>query len=602
MGRPFQRWAVEQPLQIVRPRKADEDGRGEDGEEDDVKPGAGGNDGVHVAYASHGPAAINERVLILGLLVYDQPQVTDATDIRFDGWTLRPRSGELVRDGKTQRLSQQPLRALLELVRTPSEVVTRERLTEVLWPTGVVEFDNSLNAVVRKLRVALEDDSATPRYIETLPRIGYRFIGTLAPTASAAAPSEPQRVAQQPAPPFRARKTWPRALPAFAAVTGVIAAGLLWWRSYGTGPEPATLATPRVDGIERPTSQRAYELYLDGKFNRSRRDINGNPLAMESLEAALREDPYFAEAWSALAEVHIGSGMEQLVPLANAMEQARTAALRALELEPSLASGHAALGTLLMFYDRDYARAEAEFDKARAADDRYARLWHGYGLLRGFQGRIDEAFAFIGRARELEPTTLLYTSSHAQLLYHTRRYQEAIDYVRPLLASQPRFDQARSILIRSLLELGDVDGALQQLPLRYAQTPILSDDGLVYARARPGARMHSATSSGSSAIDKRAMALRMSWRSSTPRSASGMRPAPRYSRRWTTVLRTLAGSSSIRASTRFGHSLAMRKLCNGWAAEGASGRANRHHCPSRRRVCCSSSAMRPSMPPLVNTR
>ena len=99
--------------------------------------------------------------------------MTDATEINFDGWTVRPSSGELLRDGRTQRLPQQPLRVLLELVDHPGEVVTRERLVQLLWPKGVVDFDNNLNSIVRKLRVALDDDSETPRYIETLPRIGY---------------------------------------------------------------------------------------------------------------------------------------------------------------------------------------------------------------------------------------------------------------------------------------------------------------------------------------------------------------------------------------------------------------------------------------------
>jgi len=82
-------------------------------------------------------------------------------------------------------LPQQPLRVLVELLEHPGEVVTRERPVEVLWPKGVVDFDNSLNAVVRKLRMVLGDDSGTPRYIETLPRIGYRFIGKVdAPAAS----------------------------------------------------------------------------------------------------------------------------------------------------------------------------------------------------------------------------------------------------------------------------------------------------------------------------------------------------------------------------------------------------------------------------------
>jgi tetratricopeptide (TPR) repeat protein len=169
--------------------------------------------------------------------------------------------------------------------------------------------------------------------------------------------------------------------------------------------------------------------------------------------------------------------------LAAAMEQARSTALRAIELDPQLAAGHSSLGLVMMYYDFDYAAAEKQFVEARAADSSYARMWYAYGLLRAFQGRTDEALDYIGRARELEPMTLLYGSGYANLLYYTRKYQEAIEYVRPVLASQPRFDQIRSVLIRALIETGDVKGALEQLPLRYSDVPVLSDDGLAYARA-----------------------------------------------------------------------------------------------------------------------
>ena len=66
-------------------------------------------------------------------------------------------TGELLRDGRTQRLPQQPLRVLVELLEHSGQVVTRERLVQVLWPKGVVDFDNNLNSIVRKLRVALEE-------------------------------------------------------------------------------------------------------------------------------------------------------------------------------------------------------------------------------------------------------------------------------------------------------------------------------------------------------------------------------------------------------------------------------------------------------------
>ncbi len=392
-------------------------------------------------------------------------QVTDAKDIHFDGWVLRPSSGELLRDGNTQRLAQQPLRMLIELLQHPGEVVTREQLVQVLWPKGVVDFDNSLNAAVRKLRVVLNDDSETPRYIETLPRIGYRFIGSIA--------TEPA----QPAPARRVRwGAW-----ALACMIA-LALGARWWQARQPSqlPEPVARAS---DGAGRSTNQRAYELYLNGKFHRSRRDVNGTPEALANFQAALREDPYFAEAWAALAETYTGAGITQHMPIDEAIEQARTAALRAIELDAKLASGHAALATIMLHYDFDYAGAEKELLTARAADQGYSRTWHTYGLLRGYQGRTDEALEYLGRARELEPMTLLYSASFANLLYQTRRYQEAIEYVRPLLASQPRFDQVRGILIRAMVETCDTKAALEQLPLRYSSVPTLSDAGLVYARA-----------------------------------------------------------------------------------------------------------------------
>ena len=98
---------------------------------------------------------------------------------RFDGWTVNFDSGEISRDGNTHRLQDQPLQILEELVKRPGEVVTREQLIARLWPTGVVEFDTGLNSAMRKLRIALGDDAETPRYIETLPRKGYRFIGRI---------------------------------------------------------------------------------------------------------------------------------------------------------------------------------------------------------------------------------------------------------------------------------------------------------------------------------------------------------------------------------------------------------------------------------------
>jgi Tol biopolymer transport system component/DNA-binding winged helix-turn-helix (wHTH) protein len=100
--------------------------------------------------------------------------------LRFNGIEVDPRSREVRRNGARFRLQDQPLAVLLLLVERQGEVVTREELKEKLWPAGTfVDADDGLNTAIRKLREVLHDSSERPRYVETIPRRGYRFIGKL---------------------------------------------------------------------------------------------------------------------------------------------------------------------------------------------------------------------------------------------------------------------------------------------------------------------------------------------------------------------------------------------------------------------------------------
>jgi len=100
---------------------------------------------------------------------------------RFGPFELDTKAGELARSGRRVRLQDKPLKLLVALVERPHEVVTREELRARLWPPNmVVEFDDGLNTAVNKLRRALGDAAGAPRYVETVGRRGYRFIGQLA--------------------------------------------------------------------------------------------------------------------------------------------------------------------------------------------------------------------------------------------------------------------------------------------------------------------------------------------------------------------------------------------------------------------------------------
>jgi DNA-binding winged helix-turn-helix (wHTH) protein/TolB-like protein len=97
--------------------------------------------------------------------------------IRFGPFEFDPASGELLRGGAVVRLQRQPARLLELLLANAGRLVTREEIREALWGDEVhVDFERSLNFCVGKLRAVLEDDAAAPRYVETVPTRGYRFV------------------------------------------------------------------------------------------------------------------------------------------------------------------------------------------------------------------------------------------------------------------------------------------------------------------------------------------------------------------------------------------------------------------------------------------
>src|SRR6266404_5153181 len=96
--------------------------------------------------------------------------------VRFGIFEVDFASGELRRQGVRIKLQEQPFQALVALLERPREVLTREELQKRLWPTNTVDFDIGLNKAINRLREALGDDADNPRFIETLPQRGYRFI------------------------------------------------------------------------------------------------------------------------------------------------------------------------------------------------------------------------------------------------------------------------------------------------------------------------------------------------------------------------------------------------------------------------------------------
>lgn len=175
------------------------------------------------------------------------PAPTGPEVLTFGPWRLDRAAGELRRDGELVPLQEQPLRVLELLVLRAGQVVTREELIAHVWPRGVViDFDTGVNTAIRKLRQVLEDDAEHPRFIQTLPRRGYRFLAQ--PHAVAAIPVAPIAIAA-PAPPRR-----PRLFVWLAAAALLLAGGVVLWALRGApagGIESAATAQAALEALPR---------------------------------------------------------------------------------------------------------------------------------------------------------------------------------------------------------------------------------------------------------------------------------------------------------------------------------------------------------------
>lgn len=144
----------------------------------------------------HGAVAILKRNDIVsrtrGILQMPRP-VRSANVVRFDVFEVDLRAQELYKAGRKIKLQVQPFHVLAMLLEQPGEVVTREEMQKRLWPADTfVDFDHSVNTAIKKLRQALGDDKKKPRFVETLPKRGYRFLVSVKrPAASSGVAAPP---------------------------------------------------------------------------------------------------------------------------------------------------------------------------------------------------------------------------------------------------------------------------------------------------------------------------------------------------------------------------------------------------------------------------
>lgn len=387
---------------------------------------------------------------------------------RFGVFELDLERWQLRREGREVPLQDQPLRLLQVLVQRPWAVVSREELREELWEPGThVDYEGGINSAVRRLREALDDRADNPRFVQTVPKQGYRFIAPVQAVGPTSEPSQPASnstpspepsttlpVDQEPKialppelllsrewQPFRKRPTvkrWPWLL--LGLLLG--SAGFLLMRSAAqdairNAPPPSM----------RPAAQEAETgsagVHLErARFFAGRRSREGLEKAIAEYQSALAEDPRRADAYAGLATAYVILGAYDYWRPRDAFEPARRMAEKALELDDGSAEAHMALSMVAAVADWDWNRAETLADRAMSLNPSFAAgdLWRA--ILLSSLGRHEEALAAVERSLAREPVDPVFNTAKGWILFFARRPEEAIAQSHHALELAPAYYDA----------------------------------------------------------------------------------------------------------------------------------------------------------------
>jgi serine/threonine-protein kinase len=242
----------------------------------------------------------------------------------------------------------------------------------------------------------------------------------------------------------------------------------------------------------RTPSPEAYEAYLKGRYFWNERNVQSLRRALEYFEQAIARDPNYASAYAGLADTYamLGSMPYADLPDLEAGPKAKAAAIRALEIDETLAEAHVSLAFITYSFEWDWAEGERQFKRAIELDPDYATAHYWYALYLNQLGRTDEALVQAQRAVDLEPLSLVGTYAVGLVHYFARQFDPARRYAEKTLEISPQF--LLGLRLRGMVDIaqGRYAAAIQGFGDLYRAQPdsSLSAGLLAYAYGRAGER------------------------------------------------------------------------------------------------------------------
>ncbi len=191
---------------------------------------------------------------------------------------------------------------------------------------------------------------------------------------------------------------------------------------------------------KRPTENtQAFQAYLKGRYYWNRRTEEGLQKGVQYFQEAIESDPNYALAYAGLADSYDLLPRYGFVAPEEGFPKGKAAAMKALEIDDTLAEAHSSLGYAQFFHDWDWVSGEKEFKRALELNPGYATAHHWYSLYLRASGRLEEAVSEIKRAQELDPLSLIINSNVGLVLYHSRSYDQAIEQFHKTIELDPNF-------------------------------------------------------------------------------------------------------------------------------------------------------------------
>ena len=198
----------------------------------------------------------------------------------------------------------------------------------------------------------------------------------------------------------------------------------------------------------------AYQLYMKGNFHASKIILPEAKKGVAYYQQAIALDPNYVLPYVGLARAYTTFSLSGEVPASEAMPLGKAAAIRALELDDTLAESHIAVGLIAFWYDWNWREAEKRYQRAMAIDPNNPLSYFYYAHLNSNSGRHEDAIAMGKRARELDPLSLITNSLEGQFNFYGGRYDEAISRLRKTLELEPTFWHPHLILSMVYTEKG----------------------------------------------------------------------------------------------------------------------------------------------------